>query len=436
METDTQTIKSNDNISHTNSKSNNNNKTNTSTKNNLNVSKLLSDKRKKNAELYYAFNIEEKKRRGLPSQKLNFENINRNFYDELIEHDDELKQYKKNLKINKSAGIKELIYSNRRIPEIWRQKISYIDDLYSTMSEDRKFIAYLGRGNEHEAKEKEESQNIKQQTLLDNDKYYISKNISTESSAFTSPSYSRPLSPGKTFTKTKKAYGRFVNMITDYQEINNLLDDYRMKYPLELPNQNKLKVLLTETTEEPKMKLPSITETNEHNSATNNNNDDNNNTKLLSRHSQTNSKSQTNTKNKFDIIPGINKSKFFRTTMYSQLIPETTTTKRERHRTEINLSPYNTSTNNISSSHKKPKHNLTRNAFSPGYLHGSHEDFVRLLPIYNPKVKEKLKSINNFGPHYSHCPPCQNKNIDFYNRLETNQCMKLLTYLRSIRNPK
>ena len=431
METDTQTIKSNDNISYSNSKSNNNNnKTNTSTKNNLNVSKLLSDKRKKTAELYYAFNIEEKKKRGLPSQKLNFENINRNFYDELIEQDDELKQYKKSLKINKSAGIKELIYSNRRIPEIWRQKISYIDDLYNTMSEDRKFIAYLGRGNEHEVKEKEELQNIKQQSLFDNNKYHISKNISTESSAFTSPSYSRPISPGKTFAKTKKAYGRFVNMITDYQEINNLLDDYRMKYPLELPNQNRLKVLLTETTEESKMKLPSITETNEHN-----NNDDNN--KLISIHSQTNSKSQINTKNRFDIIPGINKSKFFRTTMYSQLIPESITTKRERHRTEINLSPHNNSnTNNISPLHKKTKHTLTRNAFSPGYLNGSHEDFVKLLPIYNPKVKEKLKSINNFGPRYSHCPPCQNKNIDFYNRLETNQCMKLLTYLRSIRNPK
>jgi hypothetical protein len=74
-----------------------------------------------------------------------------------------------------------------------------------------------------------------------------------------------------------------------------------------------------------------------------------------------------------------------------------------------------------------------KNGFETNYLNVSHEEFVKLKPIYNPKIKEKLETINNYGPHYSHCPPCRNKNTDFYNKMETNQCLKLLNYLHSVR---
>ena len=402
----------------------------------LNV-KNLPESRHRVAELYYAFNIEEKKKRGIPSQKINFENINRNFYDDLIEHDDVLRKSKHDLKLNKSNGIKELIYSNKRIPEIWSQKISYYDDLYNTMSEDRNFVAYLGRGNEHEALTKQH-ENETQQHKTSKSKFHITKNNvhSNESSSFTSPNHSRPLSPGK-FKGRNNPYGRFVNMITDYKEINNLLEEYRQNYPLELPSKTKYKVLLTEM-EEPKMKLPTISKYNEHINKTHSNintimsqesnkGDDDITKKTINTNlnSNTNTNSKTYTSNKFNLIPGINKSKFFRTTMYSQLIPESVShSKRIRHNTEVS---------NLSNNNDTLKHHGLNNIFEPKYLNESHEEFVKLKPIYNVKIKEKLETINNYGPHYSHCPPCRNKNTDFYNKMETNQCLKLLNYLHSVR---
>jgi hypothetical protein len=406
--------------------------------------KNLPESRHRLAELYYAFNIEEKKKRGIPSQKINFENINRNFYDDLIEHDDVLRKSKHDLKINKSNGIKELIYSNKRIPEIWSQKISYYDDLYNTMSEDRNFVAYLGRGNEHESLSKQQ-ENETQQHKAWKSKFHITKNNnihSHESSTLTSANHSRPLSPGK-LKGRNNPYGRFVNMITDYKEINNLLEEYRQNYPLELPSKNKYKVLLTEV-EETKMKLPTITKYNEHINKTHSNmntimsqesnkgDDDltkrsiktNSNTNTNNNTHNNNTHSRTHTSNKFDIIQGINKSKFFRTTMYSQLIPESVNrTQRGRHNTEVS---------NLSNHNDVFKHH-NKNGFETNYLNVSHEEFVKLKPIYNPKIKEKLETINNYGPHYSHCPPCRNKNTDFYNKMETNQCLKLLNYLHSVR---
>ena len=380
--------------------------------------KNLPESRHRVAERYYAFNIEEKKKRGIPSQKINFENINRNFYDDLIENDDVLRKSKHDLKLNKSSGIKELVYSNKRIPDIWSQKISYYDDLYHTMSEDRNFVAYLGRGNEHEALAKQQENETQQHKTWKN-KFHITKGVqSIESSSLTSPNHSRPLSPGKSKGRNN-FYGRFINMITDYKEINNVLEEYRQNYPLDLPLKNKYKVLLTEM-EESKVKLPAISKYTENITKTHSNmntlisqesnkGDDGDVTKKTTKTNSNSNNGNTHSSTKFNIIPGINKSKFFRTTMYSQLIPESVSqTKRGRHNTESN-------NENLGNKHTSKQYEFNNNnVFEPRYPNVSHEDFVKLKPIYNVKIKEKLETINNFGPHYSHCAPCRNKNTDFY----------------------
>ena len=107
----------------------------------------------------------------------------------------------------------------------------------------------------------------------------------------------------------------------------------------------------------------------------------------------------------------MNKSQVFKTTIYSNLIPATG------------------ARNLITEGNKVTK---STTIYSSPYLN-ANEEFFRKVDVLNPKIDKKLKDIQYYGPYYSHCPPCRNKNINFYNTMETNQCMELLNYLRGIR---
>ena len=56
--------------------------------------------------------------------------------------------------------------------------------------------------------------------------------------------------------------------------------------------------------------------------------------------------------------------------------------------------------------------------------------------INNPIVKKNLEFINYYGPYYSYCPPCLNRNLEYYNNLEPNQSLKLINYIKKIRGKK
>jgi len=55
---------------------------------------------------------------------------------------------------------------------------------------------------------------------------------------------------------------------------------------------------------------------------------------------------------------------------------------------------------------------------------------VKKLELKNKDVKELFEEINNFGPYFSHCPSCNNKNISFYQNMKSENAIKLLSYLR------
>ena len=65
---------------------------------------MLLSKREKR-ERHYAFNIDNFKYRGSRNKKkLNFDNIDKGFYDDLINYDDQLKKEKQELDNTKSNG--------------------------------------------------------------------------------------------------------------------------------------------------------------------------------------------------------------------------------------------------------------------------------------------------------------------------------------------
>jgi hypothetical protein len=58
---------------------------------------------------------------------------------------------------------------------------------------------------------------------------------------------------------------------------------------------------------------------------------------------------------------------------------------------------------------------------------------VQKVEIKNKEVKHLVEECNNFGPFYSHCPSCNNRNLSFYQNMNTENAKKLLTFLRDNR---
>ena len=69
---------------------------------------------KERAESYYAFNIDKKKGRLLNQKTLNFDNLNKGFYDDLINYDGIIRKDKNELGETKQKGIKESVYSYKK----------------------------------------------------------------------------------------------------------------------------------------------------------------------------------------------------------------------------------------------------------------------------------------------------------------------------------
>ena len=70
--------------------------------------------------------------------------------------------------------------------------------------------------------------------------------------------------------------------------------------------------------------------------------------------------------------------------------------------------------------------NKTTNIF----LNSDNEIFDKKININNPTVIKYLEGINFFGPYYSYCPPCGNRNLEFYKNLEPNQCLQIIQQIK------
>ena len=69
------------------------------------------------------------------------------------------------------------------------------------------------------------------------------------------------------------------------------------------------------------------------------------------------------------------------------------------------------------------------NKYGP-FLNFDYEAFNKKVEITNPLVKKYLESINFFGPYFSYCPPCRNRNFEFYQNLEPNQCIDIIKWIK------
>ena len=348
------------------------------------------------------------------NKNINFSKIllktDMNLYDVVEKKDIELKNLKNDTNNIKKDTIKEFIYSNKKIPNFWKNKKNYKNIVLETFVEDDNFLKYLGNIEENDVvklKIKNKIQ-IRPKTAI-SVKKKIRKNLTTtnhqninqiknklgmetieESFKYDSNNMSNIYSSLSGSNKFKKPKIKIKKVISQQEEIQNMLDNLKEKFPLK----NKLKEIYT-----------------------------NYNLKELFFSSSQNKKI-INENNKIENINSINKlideSRFHKAqkigkNIFNNLLSKNSKEKSREISNEKIYSKNNYINYKIQSKNKKGK---IRNALNDSI-------------IYN-----HLKSTNFYGPYFSYCPFCCDDNIKYYKYMERKQCISLLNYIKKDRNKK
>ena len=404
----------------------------------------MSISQKERAERYYAFNLEKAKERRHRNKKVifNFNNIHKGFYDELLSFDEKIKKERLELNNSKSKGIKESVYTNVKIPDVWKNRINYQNDLINTMNDDKFFVTYLGKGgkyyltNEHKSPKKEkqtEKQNISEKQNK-NQKIFSStynSSFNTEREKSITFNLNETVQPHKkesafksilkknnekekeviydedesfdykekyqklkseTREKMNKLYEKGA-IIANNKDIVGILEEYKQAYPISLP---KIKHGNDNIVEEQNKENQESKEE----------------TKSLIKHQKNliilkPKEKENELKNKKSYETSIRKKKseptkgeVFRQTIYNNLLSKNT-------------------------------HN---NLKDPALLLKEYINTMeKNIEITNPDIKKRLEEINYWGPFYPYCFIGRKKNLLFYKTMEQNQCITLLNYLKKIK---
>ena len=213
----------------------------------------------------YALNINQL-RGPLNTKKLDFKNLNIGFYDPIEKDEISIKKIRNELRRVKDSSLREFIYSNKDIPDNWKHKISYGDDILKIMIKDKNVLKYMGSENKDEQSmiknnNDKKTNNLKtrniqyenekilpdiknsteqkykindsgvSQQIIDSEKAQ-GKIIAEENNIILSPSKLKKFNPK---SKQKKYYNE--------KEINNILEDFKANYPIK----QKLKELYEKT---------------------------------------------------------------------------------------------------------------------------------------------------------------------------------------------
>ena len=405
------------------------------------------------AEKYYAFNINKFKQGHNKKKKFNFDNIKKGFYDDLITYDKQLKKDKIELNETKTKGFKETVYSNVKMPDVWRNKITYQSDLYNTMNEDKFFVSYLGTGgnkmyisperktpitpnitqniNQNIRKtvsstsydksftKKEEPHHISfnfkelikpmKQKLInksilrnspqkerDKDKENVKDIVYKEDESVDYEEEKKRKKIQKEIEKEKeikksKAYLDFIkNTAKENRRVLSILEEYKQAFPIDLP---KINYSQRKSKIENKINLTEAKE--DINSPFKPKN------YIILNEKEKNVRPIHTSENNIRKKKGeLTKAEVFKTTIYNNLLNKNT--------------------------NKKEDHLVT--------LKDYRDILDNEIEIHEPEIKKKLEDINYYGPFYPYCFIGRRKNMLFYKTMEHNQCITLLNYLRKMRN--
>ena len=133
-------------------------------------------------------------------------------------------------------------------------------------------------------------------------------------------------------------------------------------------------------------------------------------------------KSLKTTMNSFQNISNFNKGEksiLYKQGIFSNLIPENN---------KINLKSYKSkSTTNINKQFQK-------NEFLNNEYSNTNNYFFKKIEITDPIKKKFLEKINYAGPYFPYCPPCANKNLQFYQNMSRDNCINIATFIHKSRS--
>ena len=389
---------------------------------------------KERAESYYAFNIDKKKGRLLNQKTLNFDNLNKGFYDDLINYDGIIRKDKNELGETKQKGIKESVYSYKKIPEVWSNKLTYTNELYKTMKDDENFLTYLGGlGNNPKiyysppktiSTNYNSSFSLKKFTINDKEKEKEKEKIIEKEKEENKKNINNDENNNKIITlKTPLNNYKYIN--TDAgtnRDIILLLEEYKHNYPIYLPSIPTKIPTVEEAKKIGQSKIENdIKEELEKFNEKKNDKDDIKDTKISFKKNNLNSSNNSIR----------NYSQNSNNTLTSSLRKKKgELTKEEVFKTTIfnNLLPPEGSKNYVS---KRVKNNIEVDLKK--YVSSNSEDLYKNIEITNPEVNKRLQDINFWGPYFPYCLIGRNKNMRFYQTMEPNQCIKLLNYIKKVK---
>ena len=366
--------------------------------------KLLRDKR----EINYAYNINNSPN-NTKAKKISFNSLSKNFYEDLINSDINIKSNRHILNKIKSKSIKESIYSNKMVPSEWKIMLGYQNDVYRIIDKDPAFALYLGRSQKESNYNKfseaqklktiSDSQNFEQKPIPDFIKKFFSKSDNKTPRRYKDVENSSLIENKKDEEKNNNTekikfqrrpsqiYQRgLINekIVIDDKLISSKLDEYRTKYDL-----NKYMYDIKDK-------------------------------RSLDKEKKINNILTPNIKD--------------RETNYRQFLKTRTQNDKEhvlKSSIYYNLISKDNDNNKLKTSLKK---NNLKPIIKPGSIFLNHnKEFDKVIEITNPKIKRDLELIDYYGPLYTHCKLCNNRNLEFYQNSEPNQTLKLLHFLKRIK---
>ena len=369
--------------------------------------KLLRDQRETN----YAYNINNSPN-NTKTKKISFNTLSKNFYEDLITSDMNIRANRQILNKIKSKSIKESIYTNKIVPSSWRTMLGYQKNVYRIIDKDPAFAIYVGRSqkdiNNNRFSEAQHLKNIndsksyEQKPIPDFIKKYLAQpEDNLDSSAIKNSEVDKKSKDEEKNTaddnkikanrRPSQIYQKGLyydkNAIVDDKLISSKLDEYRTKFDLnkymyDIKNKRNL---------DKEKKLNNILTPNP-------------------RERDTNYRQFLKTRTQND------KEHVLKSSIYYNLI-----------------SKDNNNMNNMKLKSSLQKRNL-KPIFNPRSIFlNHHNEFDKVIEITNPKIKRDLELINYYGPLYTHCKLCNNRNLEFYQNSEPNQTLKLLHFLKRMK---
>ena len=363
--------------------------------------KRMDEKLRKKYSKIYAYNINNQNL-GMPKQ-IAFKNLDKDFYEDIINSDLGIKKIKKNLEGIKDGTIKESVYTNREIPDVWKTKLTYRQEVHDAISNDGNFAKYIGTNNEEEkddfdfdnklntfsstyyTNENDDSRKLSRNNFLNfanTSKTFYDNNdsISKKNDSFTERSDTKRVTKKKFFSTFNQS-----NNIND-KLIASKLDEYKLKFDM--------KAFMNEIRN-----------------------------KRISEGKDTELKS----------LPNFLKERKNNYRMYLKALIQNERVKVLKQTIYVNLLPSKDKLDDIDIEKNKKKKFSMDLPNKIKFLDSGSPEYDNPPKITNPRVRRDLELIDYYGPKYVHCKYCHRRNLEYYENAEPNQCLKLTRYLKKVR---